>query len=81
MLPKPPYFDANVWGDDTWTLLSASYLGDLETVRELLEQDPEKIQAQFAYYEPIHYAVRGGKVDMVKMLLEYGAHPLSPGWD
>jgi len=80
MLPKPPYFDANVWGDDTWSLLSASYLGDLETVRQLLEQDPGKIQAQFAYYEPIHYAVRGGKVDMVKMLLEYGAHPLSPGW-
>jgi hypothetical protein len=80
MLPKPRYFDDALWGAGTWPLLSAAYSGELDTVTRMLDQDPRRIQAQFAYYEPLHYAVRGGNAAMVKLLLDRGAHPKTPGW-
>lgn len=81
LLPKPPYFDEKIWGEDTWPILSGSYTGDLLAVRQLLDKDTSLIQTSFAYYQPLHYAVRGGNMDMVKLLLERGAHPLAPGWE
>lgn len=80
MLPKPFYFDDAIWGADTWPLLSAAYTGDLDTVRDMLGNDPTRIKAQYAYYEPLHYAVRGGSLPMVELLLRCGAHPAAPGW-
>ncbi len=80
MLPKPRYFDDALWGAGTWPLLSAAYSGELDTVTRMLDQDSRRIQAQFAYYEPLHYAVRGGNATMVKLLLDRGAHPKTPGW-
>lgn len=80
MLPKPFYFDDAIWGADTWPLLSAAYTGDLDTVRQMLTVDPTCIKAQYAYYEPLHYAVRGGSLPMVELLLRNGAHPAAPGW-
>jgi uncharacterized protein len=79
-LAKPRYFDDGLWGPETWPLLSACYTGDLETVVRMLDEDPARIQAQFAYYEPLHYAVRGGHAAVVKLLLDRGAHPKAAGW-
>ena len=80
MLPKPFYFDDSIWGADTWPLLSAAYTGELDVVRQMLVDDPARVKAQFAYYEPLHYAVRGGSLPMVELLLRSGAHPAAPGW-
>jgi len=66
MLPKPFYFDDSIWGADTWPLLSAAYTGDLDVVRQMLVDDPARVKAQYAYYEPLHYAVRGGSLPMVE---------------
>jgi ankyrin repeat protein len=77
---KPFYFDDDVWGPDTWPLLSAAWSGDLDAVSRMLEQDPARIGAQFAYYEPLHYAVKGGSLAMVELLLRKGAQPAAPGW-
>ena len=79
-LPTPRYFDDALWGVDTWPLLSAAYAGDINKVTRMLDEDPARIHSQFAYYEPLHYAVRGGHAAMVKLLLERGAHPLATGW-
>jgi len=79
-LPEPPYFDKSIWGVDTWQLLSAAYAGDVRAVGQLLDDKPENIQVQFAYYEPLHYAVRGGSLPMVQLLLERGGHPMATGW-
>lgn len=79
-LPNPRYFDDALWGENTWALLSASYTGNIDTVARMLDEDPSRIQAQFAYYEPLHYAVRGSHLAMVKLLLERGAHPRASGW-
>lgn len=81
MLNKPFYFDDDVWGADTWPLLSAAYTGDVDVVKQILDADPTMIRVQFAYYEPLHYAVRGGSLQMVKLLLERGAHPKAAGWN
>jgi len=80
MLPKPFYFDDSIWGIDTWPLLSAAYNGDLQTVARMLKEDSSLVKSQFAYYEPLHYAVKGGHIEVVKILLELGAHPKAPGW-
>lgn len=79
-LPPPRYFDETLWGRDTWAMLSASYTGDLATIAGMLDEAPARIRAQFAYYEPLHYAVRGGHFDAVVLLLERGAHPKAEGW-
>jgi ankyrin repeat protein len=80
LLPKPFYFDDSIWGTDTWPLLSAAYTGDLETITQMLEEDSTRVKRQFAYYEPLHYAVEGGNTAVVKILLAHGAHPKAPGW-
>ena len=50
-LPKPRNFDE----------ASAVYTGDIATVARMLDENPARIQAQFAYYGQMHYAVRGGQ--------------------
>ena len=62
-------------------MLSAAYTGDIDTVTQMLDDGPKLITAQFAYYGPLHYALRGGSLPMVQLLLGRGAHPKAPGWN
>ena len=57
-----------------WNILVASKKGDLETVKKLGDECHELLFAQYNYTPPIHFAVREGHVDLVKYLLESGAH-------
>jgi ankyrin repeat protein len=57
-----------------WEILSASYNGDLDKVNKLADECPELLYAQYNYTPPIHFAVREGHSDMVKYLLNKGAH-------
>jgi uncharacterized protein len=57
-----------------WNTLSATHEGNLERVKELVEECPELAYAQYNYTPPIHFAVRGGYVELVNYLLEKGAH-------
>ncbi|HYC28911.1 MAG TPA: ankyrin repeat domain-containing protein, partial [Chitinophagaceae bacterium] len=57
-----------------WDILTASYKGDLPVVKGLVSDCPELIYAQYNYTPPIHFAVREGHVDLVKYLLDNGAH-------
>lgn len=61
-----------------WDILSASYKGDLEAVKKMVEDCPELIYAQYNYTPPIHFAVREGHTDLVKYLLARGAN--DPGY-
>ena len=57
-----------------WNILVASKRGDLETVKKLGNECHELLFAQYNYTPPIHFAVREGHVELVKYLLEQGAH-------
>src|SRR5256885_3476864 len=77
---RPGDFDEANWGRDTWPFLAAVYEGREPAVREMLHVDPTLARAEYAYMHPLHYAVRGGRVSMVKLLLDAGADPLAEGW-
>ena len=80
MLSRPRYFDDGIWGTETWPLLSACYSGDIRIVTRMLDKDPSCVRAQFAYYEPLHYAVRGGHSNVTQLLLDRGGDPRAEGW-
>ena len=79
-LQRPADFDEPLWGSDTWPFLAAVYRGDEEAVREMLAGDPLLARAEYAYLQPLHYAVRSGRIEMVRLLLDAGADPLAEGW-
>lgn len=57
-----------------WEMLQASRVGDIQKVMALGEECPELLYAQYNYTPPIHFAVREAHRDLVKYLLEKGAH-------
>lgn len=79
-LQRPADFDEPLWGRDTWPFLAAVYRGDEAAVRQMLARDPSLARAEYAYLQPLHYAVRGGRIGMVRLLLDAGADPLAEGW-
>jgi len=61
-----------------WEILAASRDGNLEKVKDLVDECPGLIYAQYNYTPPIHFAVREGHIDLVNYLLGKGAH--DPGY-
>jgi ankyrin repeat protein len=66
-------------------LPTACHTGDIERVRELLQQDPSlanKVGAHEGYYlgagAPLSNAAAAGRVDIVQLLLDHGADPNLP---
>jgi ankyrin repeat protein len=57
-----------------WEILLASRDGDLQRVKELVDECPGLIYAQYNYAPPIHFAVREGHLQLVEYLLDHGAH-------
>ena len=58
---------------EVWTVLSASFEGDLSRVKELVDHSPALLTCQYDYTSPLHLAVREGHVDLVAFLVERGA--------
>jgi ankyrin repeat protein len=77
---RPADFDEPLWGADTWPFLVAVYEGREDVVRRMLHADPSLARAEYAYMQPLHYAVRGGRPSIVRLLIEAGADPLAEGW-
>ena len=56
-----------------WTLLNAARDGDVTQLRALLRDDPTLVRAEYWYTPPLHFAVREGHLEAVKLLVETGA--------
>jgi len=59
--------------DITWEVLTAANSGDAVAMRRLLAEDPARSRNGYFYTPPIHFAVREGHVEIVRMLLDAGA--------
>lgn len=60
-------------GNDVWNMLNGCLTGNLDAVRKLLEREPSLANCQWAYFSPLHFAVREQHQDIVSLLLQYGA--------
>ena len=60
-------------GEDAWQVLTAARAGDLATLRDALERDPTLVSASYWYMPPLHFAVREGHLEAVRLLVAAGA--------
>ena len=61
--------------DKVWEMLLASAEGDLSRIKNLLKAEPGLANCNWAYYQPLHFAVREGHTEAVRVLLDQGAAP------
>ncbi|MBT3269695.1 sigma-70 family RNA polymerase sigma factor [Candidatus Poribacteria bacterium] len=73
--PEYQYGVDNVDGNDAWDLMRACAAGDIKEVRRLIRRDANLVNAQHWYQFPIHFAVREGHAEIVRLLLDAGAEP------
>ena len=71
--PGVQYFGSKLGTDDVWNLLNAARNGDLESVDFITDEKPAVTNVGYWYMPPLHFAVREGHLDVVKLLIERGA--------
>ena len=60
-------------GEDVWQVLTAARAGDLAALRGALERDSSLVSASYWYMPPLHFAVREGHLEAVRLLVAAGA--------
>ena len=60
---------------DVWATMTSAEAGDTAALRRLIERDPRLARCEYWYTPAIHFAVRGGHLEAVKVLLEGDADP------
>ena len=60
-------------GETIWEVLTAAGAGDVQALRAALGRDPTLANAEYWYMPPLHFAVREGHLEAVRLLLAAGA--------
>ena len=60
-------------GVDIWHVLTAARDGDVPALRAAIDSDATLADAEYWYMTPLHFAVREGHLDAVRVLVEAGA--------
>ena len=76
---KTPWLWSPGIGVDVWAMFCACVSGDLETVTQLVANDPSLVRAHYEYRTPLSFAVRENQVAIAGFLLDHGAEPLALG--
>ena len=66
-----PYGPWSCRGCDVWDTLCAAIDNDVDALRRLLQRESNLSR----YHQPIHFAVREGHIEAVRLLLDSGADP------
>ncbi len=69
---QPPEMESDL-GRDVWDTITAAAAGDTVTLQRLMERDRNLSRAEYFYAPPIHFAVREGHAEAVRLLLDAGA--------
>jgi ankyrin repeat protein len=77
-LPMTLHGGATSTTTEVWAMLSACCAGDLAKAQELMAQRPELATCQYNYTPPLHFAVREGHLELVRVLVDRGAY--DPGY-
>jgi ankyrin repeat protein len=64
---------------DVWEVFVAAASGDVASLRGLLAREAALHRAEYWYTPPLHFAVREGQLEAVRLLLAAGADPASMG--
>jgi ankyrin repeat protein len=62
-------------GQAVWDVIAASSEGNADELRRLLQSNRKLSRAQYWYTQPLHFAVRDGHLEAVKLLIQAGADP------
>src|SRR5260370_6458719 len=60
---------------DVWATITSAEAGDSAALRRLIQRDRRLARCEYWYTPAIHFAVRGGHLESVKVLLEADADP------
>jgi hypothetical protein len=77
-LPMTLHGGAAATTTEVWAMLSACRAGDVARARELIAQRTELATCQYNYTPPLHFAVREGHLDLVRLLVARRAY--DPGY-
>ncbi|RPI61225.1 MAG: ankyrin repeat domain-containing protein, partial [Lysobacterales bacterium] len=77
-LPMTLHGGATSTTTEVWAMLSACCAGDVARVQDLMKQRPELATCQYNYTPPLHFAVREGHLELVRMLVDRRAY--DPGY-
>src|SRR5690348_6470612 len=68
-------------GTDVWKMFCAAATGDVETIKQLLTDDPSLVRSEFDYRNAMSFAVRENQPAVVEYLLSKNANPVNSGTD